>query len=403
MDTIRAHTHRRVAVVHGAPLGIGGLGVQCANAIAGAIASGAEVLALGPRGTVFENDGSGRLSAMAAPEFVPAWLRRFTWLRWNSGRFQQIHDRALGEWAAAQLRSVPVGLCYAFTQVGLESMRWARESGIKSILDSPNGHIRNFRDVYVSEARRWCGGSYRGHPTPAMVSRVEEEYRLADRIRVSSRWSRDSLVRGGVASEKIDVLEQAVDLARFRLPAARPIAQGPLRVAFVGSLDLRKGFAYLLEGIRKLGSKWVEFDIVGATGTRCCRQLFQRLSQGLAVRFAPGDPVPVLHRAELFALPSLEDGSPFAVAEAMACGLPVVVARTSGAAEWVRPGASGWVVAERSGDAIAVALEEALRRRHELSAMGALARRDTEQRAGPAACAAAVGGWLAAQMPTIVR
>ena len=73
-----------------------------------------------------------------------------------------------------------------------------------------------------------------------MVDRVEEEYDLADWVRVSSDWARDSLIRGGVSPLKIKVFPQPVDLRRFHtspLPTGHASAAGgggppagPLRV-----------------------------------------------------------------------------------------------------------------------------------------------------------------------------
>jgi glycosyltransferase involved in cell wall biosynthesis len=167
-----------------------------------------------------------------------------------------------------------------------------------------------------------------------------------------------------------------------------------VRLVFVGSLDLRKGFVYLLEAMRRLGRDRFELEVVGATGDRLSRRLWEEKSRELRVRAAPGDPAAALHRGELFVLPTLEDGSPFSVAEAMASGLPVVVPTSCGSAEWVREGSSGWVVEPRSVDSVAAALERAEREREALPAMGARARKDTEVRASPAACAAAVGRWV---------
>ena len=93
-------------------------------------------------------------------------------------------------------------------------------------------------------------------------------------------------------------------------------------------------------------------------------------------------------------LPTLEDGSPFAVAEAMACGLPVIVTDCCGSAEWVRPGETGWVVPGRNVEALARALEEAIGLRGRLRTMGLAARRDTECRAG-LHCLEPLREWLA--------
>jgi glycosyltransferase involved in cell wall biosynthesis len=373
------------AVVYGAAAGAGGLGLQAATALA-ALAPGARTLHAAGPGRVPGwplDPAPPSLVWHAAPRTVPRWRARYTTLRWRHGALQERHDMALGRWAAGVLEREKPGAVYAFTQVGLESLRWARAAGVPGVLDSPNGHIAAFRAAYLGEARRWCGGAYHGHPTPAMVRRVEEEYALAGRIRVSSPAARESLLAAGVDGAKVAVIPQPLDLWRFVPPAARA-RTGPLRVCFVGTLDLRKGFVYLLRAARALGGR-VEVEMVGSTGDRCSRRLFERESRGLALRCAPGDPLPAYHRAEVMVLPSLEDGFGFVAAEAMACGLPVVVTREAGASAWVRHGETGWVVPAGSADALAAALADALARRAGLAEMGVLARREVEARGGPAA------------------
>ena len=98
------------------------------------------------------------------------------------------------------------------------------------------------------------------------------------------------------------------------------------------------------------------------------------------VALAVGDPIPAYHRAELFVLPSLEDGFGFVAAEAMACGIPVVVTDQCGAAEWVTAGENGWVVPAGNVDALADVLETAIVRRTDLAEMGRHARQAIDAR-----------------------
>ncbi|MGH7934333.1 MAG: glycosyltransferase family 4 protein [Candidatus Binataceae bacterium] len=202
----------------------------------------------------------------------------------------------------------------------------------------------------------------------------------------------------GVIQKEIAVFEQPLNLSRFHPSTDRGSNNGPLRICYVGSLDLRKGFVYLLRAIRSIGSQNVSLEIVGATGDRCCNRLFARELANLDVRCAAGDPVPALRRAELFVSPTLEDGFSFAVAEAMACGLPVIVTECCGAAEWVRHGESGWITASADIDALAAVLETALNRRKELNSMGLIARQDTEHRAR-LDCLPAVADWFLSASP----
>jgi glycosyltransferase involved in cell wall biosynthesis len=59
---------------------------------------------------------------------------------------------------------------------------------------------------------------------------------------------------------------------------------------------------------------------------------------------ARADIAAVLHTFSIFALPSLAEGTPVSMLEAMACGLPVVASRVGGIPEVVDEGVQGLLV-----------------------------------------------------------
>jgi glycosyltransferase involved in cell wall biosynthesis len=308
---------------------------------------------------------------VAPPAIVSPWQRRYTWRRYLHGPFQLEQDRRFGRWLAEVVEAPR--RAYLFTQIACEALgRW-RGAGTTVALDNPNGHIRHYRNAVAAEADRWLTMPYPQHPTAQMVERVEEEYAGATRIRVASRWAARSMADHGVPSEKLEIVPHAVDLRRFT-PGASRENRGPLRIVFVGSISLGKGFPYLLEAVRRVGPDRCTVKFVGGTGDPWCRRLFDRLRHGLQVEVSPGDPVPAYQDADLFVLPTLHDGFGFVVAEAMACGLPVITTDACGAAEWVRDGESGWIVKAGDADALAAALEIALAARQRLQEMGREAR-----------------------------
>ena len=63
-----------------------------------------------------------------------------------------------------------------------------------------------------------------------------------------------------------------------------------------------------------------------------------------------------LQSADIFVLPSLEEGLVRTACEAMACGLPAVLTPNTGANDFVRPGVNGEVVPIRDPQAIADAV-----------------------------------------------
>lgn len=201
------------------------------------------------------------------------------------------------------------------------------------------------------------------------------------------------MVAGGVSAHKIEVVPQPVDLDRFRPRSEHDGSTGRLRICFVGILSPAKGFAYLTRAIKTLGAERASLEIVGATGNRNTRRLFDKESAGIRITCAPGDPVPAYHRAELLVLPSLHDGFGFVVAEAMACGLPVVVTNDCGAASLVKEGENGWIVPSGKIEPLASALEQALACRQQLREMGRRARATIEREAN-SSCLNTLRSWV---------
>jgi glycosyltransferase involved in cell wall biosynthesis len=308
------------------------------------------------------------------PDPVADWRRKYTWRRYLHGRLQHEVDTRIGTWLAARLSRLPVDRAYLFTQIARESLAALRDRRVATILDNPNGHIAHYRASLRREWERWVGWPYWGHPTAAMVARVETEYSLAQVIRVASPWARQGLVAMGVPAEKVVVVPPFVDVERFRPRAVERRPDGPLRLVFVGSVSLGKGFPYLLTAMHQLGAAQVRLEVVGATGDPWSRRLFASLARGLAVDAAPGDPRPAYERADVLVLPTVHDGFGLVVGEAMACGLPVITTDQCGAADWIEPGATGSVVPAGNQEALTNALADALRRRKDLAEQGRAAR-----------------------------
>src|SRR5258708_39849119 len=144
---------KRVALVNGAPAGVGGLGVQVANAIQGLAIGGLELHAFGP-GRAEEwslPDATPRIFWHDAPAGISRWKANYTPLRWRQGRLAFENCRAIRSSAAEQIARLKPDCCYLFTQVALESLKWADRASIPTVLESPNGHIRNFPRVPEEE------------------------------------------------------------------------------------------------------------------------------------------------------------------------------------------------------------------------------------------------------------
>jgi glycosyltransferase involved in cell wall biosynthesis len=80
----------------------------------------------------------------------------------------------------------------------------------------------------------------------------------------------------------------------------------------------------------------------------------------LPIEWSPGLPhaqlAERLHSADVFVLPSLEEGLARTALEAMACGLPVVLTPHCGANDFVKPGISGEIAPVRDAKSTAEAI-----------------------------------------------
>ena len=74
-------------------------------------------------------------------------------------------------------------------------------------------------------------------------------------------------------------------------------------------------------------------------------------------------------RSSVFVLPSLQDGCSLVLAEAMACGTPVITTVNNGAADMIAHGKDGFVVPIRSPEAIVEHVEMLYRDRELRQAM----------------------------------
>jgi glycosyltransferase involved in cell wall biosynthesis len=228
------------------------------------------------------------------------------------------------------------------------------------VLTALNTHIDNVADVLAEEHRR-LGIRSSGFVHPGMRKRVRSEVERAWRIRAVSEASRQSFIERGAAPEKVEVILPAVDLDYFRPTRQRDHV---FRVLAVLTIDSRKGAYYLLRAFERAAIPNSELVIIGATGDRWSSRLLQSYTSRLSnVRLQRADvlkdPIEATYgQASVLVHPAIEDGFALAVAQALACGKPVITTRQTGASQLVQDGRNGYVLESRDVDGIVERLRE---------------------------------------------
>lgn len=187
----------------------------------------------------------------------------------------------------------------------------------------------------------------------------------------NSRMVKDDIAsRFGVATEKLHVIYNGVDLERFhprqraeqgrRLREKTGVDEATPVILHVGSGYERKGLPTLLRALAAMRRDDARLWVVGRDKQEALlRQLAQTLGVDQRVMFLGGqtDVLPFYAAADVFALPTTYDPLPNAALEALACGLPVLTTPTCGAAELLDD-ESGKVVAAGDVTAVAAGLDD---------------------------------------------
>jgi glycosyltransferase involved in cell wall biosynthesis len=208
---------------------------------------------------------------------------------------------------------------------------------------------------------------------PAVVA-VSEEVRTslgADLGLTPGELARVRVIANGVEiPEALDpVLAQQVR-TKYGIPKGDPL------VISAGRMSEQKNHVLLLEAILRLRRAGVRCRAMIAGDGPLRAFLERRIDEmGIADQVVlPGnvrDLTELMQGADVFVLPSLWEGLPLVLLEAMACGLPVVGTRIRGVAEVVEDGVSGLLVEPGDVGAMAKAIANLLGSAQRRAAFGA--------------------------------
>jgi L-malate glycosyltransferase len=189
-------------------------------------------------------------------------------------------------------------------------------------------------------------------------------------VAVSNRVQSYAIDVEGIAPEKIVVIPnrhalrspaQLSNDERCALRQELGLRPDGLLVLSVGRLTEQKGHVHLLEAIPGVLEKFPDtvFAIAGDGPFRAeLEARAQQLGVSKSVHFlgTRSDVPTLLQMAHIFALPSLWEGLPIAMLEAMAAGLPVVATRVEGVEEVIVDGENGLLLPPADPESLKIAL-----------------------------------------------
>lgn len=247
----------------------------------------------------------------------------------------------------------------------------ARTLGMKVVVDHSIAHPA-FMDCQLRTEYEKNGAVFNLGMGSRFWRQVVKDCKDADVVLVNSFFVRDTFLEQGFPSEKLKVvyLGEREDFFGIRKPKEEV---GRLKLLFTGGFGFRKGGEYILEALRLLKERGVDFemDVVGDFST----------AKGLIERYRKFDLPVVFHgpkpqdelksflaNGDIYVFPSLAEGCAQSGMEAMSAGMCVIGTHESGFP--ITDGKDGYIVPSKDARAIADRIEWLARNRDEIDRTG---------------------------------
>lgn len=246
-------------------------------------------------------------------------------------------------------------LAYFWPSPPLELVRYARARGLLTVREMINTFTGTAKRI-LDEAYARLGLAPSHTITDATVRREREELELYDYIVSPNPRIEKSLIDAGLNPARILRSSYGWSPSSFASSVGDAGRKG-FRALFIGSIGVRKGVPQLLTGWKKSGVVG-ELLLVGSIEPTL-EPLIAPYLKDHRVRLAGFDfELGKFYKsADIFVLPSIEEGDPLVTYEAAGCGLPVV-ATPMGSANIVKNGVNGLVVEPYDVDSLAQAISK---------------------------------------------
>ncbi len=266
-------------------------------------------------------------------------------------------SKSFGEFISKNLNQFEdVSLLIGWSSATLEAILPAQKTGQKVIIERGSSHITEqsiiLRDAYSEFNLEFV------ETESEMMEREEAEYELADKICVPSLLAARSFYNRGFNESKIIINPLAVGDYWFKGNPIIKVKNDRPRIIFAGGVGIRKGVPWLLRAFHKLSKKadlylygYVEKSFestlhkLAGSAVKVCGPIS---AKNLAIEY---------RKADIFCLPSIEEGFGLSVLQAMASGLPVVITENVGASDIIKNGLDGFIVPPFNEHALRDSLE----------------------------------------------
>lgn len=174
-------------------------------------------------------------------------------------------------------------------------------------------------------------------PEEYSITRINKELILADYVLVSSKHVQDSIINENIISkEKITIIPYGADTISFYSYKDKINNKSEcIKALYVGQVSAQKGVNYLVEAVEKLNKDNynIKLTIIGKVEDKRLEDKVKRDNNINYIEYVPNKQlIDYYNSNDMFIFPSLSESFGMVLAEAMACGLPIITTRN---ASWI--------------------------------------------------------------------
>lgn len=251
------------------------------------------------------------------------------------GRAYRYHDRRAARFLDANASAVDV--VHTWPRAVLSTAAAAHRHGIPVVREVSNTHTAHAYEVVAAEHARLGVPVPEGHSHAFdgdALAREEAEFAAVDLLLVPSPYVEGTFLQRGFEPAQLAPHAYGFDPEEFYPDPARIRQTGPLTVLFAARCEPRKGLHYLLEawqrsGLAETGARLVVLgDFIPGYREALAPQL---RDPSVEVRGFVADLGGAMRAADVFVLPSIEEGSALVTYAAQASGDAILVSEAAGA------------------------------------------------------------------------
>lgn len=223
-------------------------------------------------------------------------------------------------------------LVHGWSSCSLPAIRWAKQNNVPFLLERSSAHINYQAKLLEAEYQKFGLECTEIHPK--IVETELAEYELANQVAVPSYFAQRSFIEEAFPTHRLIYNRFGTNLDTF-LPGVKQ--DDVFRVVYAGSLSVRKGIHYLVEGFMQANIPNSELCLIGGATPETAQLIASGDERVKCIGHIPEPKLAEYYsNSSVFVLPSIEDGFAYVILQAVACGIPLISTTNSGGEDVLR-------------------------------------------------------------------